>query len=72
MYDGKKGTQFLMRIGVLPGYVQPLPAIETTALKVHHDTGGGPLEPPLPLPELIRFLDGEPPPDRPPTQNWPH
>ena len=66
-YDLKRGTQFLSRIGAIPRHRQPQPALEVTALKVHSLT----LRPPLPLPDLVAAWDGEPPPDRPQTEEWP-
>lgn len=68
MYDLKRGTKFLQRIGAIPTHVQPQPAIETSALKVHFEK----LEPPLPLPQLVIALAGEPPPDVVVTEEWPH
>lgn len=59
---------FLERIGILKAYRNPMPAMTTGASLVHEI----PLSPPLPLPELLGFLDGEPAPDRGKTLSWPH
>lgn len=59
---------FLERAGLIPTLRRPRPRMEPSANRVHSMT----LKPPLPLPELLRYLDGDPPPDRGLTQEWPH
>jgi hypothetical protein len=67
MPDTKSGNGFLQRIGMSRVYA-PAAEIEPVAHKAHQLE----LEAPLPLPELVEFLDGDPPPDRGVTEHWPH
>lgn len=67
MHHLLKGTQFLQRIGVLQTELQPQAAMDPRTWKVHVE----PLVAPLPAPETVVYLDGEPPPDRVVTGNWP-
>ena len=59
---------FLERHGIIPARRHPKPRIEPDAFRVHQS----PLKPPLPLPDLLQHLNGEPPPDRAVTGQWPH
>ena len=59
---------FLRRVGIKEQIVPPLPRIQPGEHRAHSI----PLEPPLPLPPLQWPLDGEPPPDRGQTREWPH
>lgn len=59
---------FMERHGIIPASRRPKPRIEPAALRVH----SLPLKPPLPLPDLLQHLNGEPPPDRAVTREWPH
>ena len=59
---------FLRRTGIKEKVVPPLPRIQPEAHRAHSI----PLEPPLPLAPLQFPLDGEPPPDRGQTREWPH
>lgn len=69
MPDKKSGLTFLQRSGLVPTNVNPEPRLEPRALRVHSLT----LQPPLPLPELLSHLDGDPsPPDRGVGDTWPH
>lgn len=69
MYDKKSGQMFLQRSGIIPTHKNPEPRIEPRALIVH----SLPLEPPLPLPNLLYPEDGDySPPDRGQTVAWPH
>lgn len=68
MYDRKSGLTFLARIGLVPEYGTPWPAICPGALPVHDR----PLQKPLPLGELSREHDGFPePPEGGQTLQWP-
>lgn len=67
MHHLLKGTEFLQRIGVIPAELQPQPALAPGDWKVHRE----PLVAPLPAPEAVVYLDGEPPPDRVVTGEWP-
>lgn len=59
---------FLERAGIIPTYRNPGPRIEPRALLVHK----APLKAPLPIPSLQQPLNGNPPPDRGQTREWPH
>lgn len=59
---------FLERIGILTAYRNPEPRIVPADFKVHRL----PLEAPLPLSDLQGYLNGDPPPDRGQTLEWPH
>ena len=68
-YDKKSGNNFLERIGVIPTFRNPEPRVEPGTFKAHNIE----LQAPLPLPALLKHLDGDPaPPDRGETQPWPH
>lgn len=67
MPDTRGSRQFLERSGIVPTYRRPLPMFGPAQLTVHHLT----LRPPLPLGEILDFINGEPPPDRGVTQLWP-
>lgn len=59
---------FLERIGIWPSYRNPEARITPANFKVHTL----PLSPPLPLPALQDYLQGDPAPDRGQTLEWPH
>lgn len=62
------GSPFLERAGLIPAHRNPQPRCSPRDLLIHQL----PLTPPLPLPELQGYLEGEPsPPDRGVTQDWP-
>jgi hypothetical protein len=59
---------FLERIGVLSASRLPSPRIQPGMMRVHTV----PLFVPLPIPELQYYLEGENPPDRGKTLEWPN
>lgn len=59
---------FLRRAGIKEQVVAPHPRTEPMAHRAHSI----PLEAPLPLVPLQWPLEGEPPPDRGQTREWPH
>jgi hypothetical protein len=69
-FDLIDGRPFLRRIGIITPLFGPKPVLEPAELLVHKF----PLVPPLPLPELMQHLDGEPPPDKAGAQStsWPY
>lgn len=67
MFHTLRGTEFLQRIGVIDAHLQPQPAIEPESWLVNNLK----LNTPLPLPSTQRDLDGDPPPDRAYTDEWP-
>lgn len=59
---------FMERAGIIPTRRRPRPRYMPAALGIH----SLPLSPPLPLPPLQDYLNGEPPPDRAKTLEWLH
>ena len=59
---------FMERIGAMNADRLPGPRIGPNYFRVHEI----PLKPPLPLPELQQYLNGQDPPDRGQTYGWPH
>jgi len=68
MPDSKSALGFLQRIGLNQVIARPAPRIAPDDAAVHSLE----LEAPLPLPELQKILDGDPPPDRGVTEPWPY
>ena len=61
------GLNFLERIGVVPAYRQPSPALDVQALEaVSLDLADW-----TPLADQLGHYDGDPPPDRGQTLEWP-
>jgi hypothetical protein len=58
---------FEERVGLRPTYRGPLAMLDFSAHRVHSI----PLVPPLPLPDVLAPTQGDPPPDRGPTEEWP-
>lgn len=68
--DTQRGRQYLERSGILPPWRNPVPRIEPDRFLIHTEPEAK--IPPLPLPELLYHLNGDPPPDRGQTLPWPH
>ena len=66
-YDLSSGLIFLQRIGVAEADRQPWPTFDGSALTVHKLS----LEGYTPIPEQLAQYDGDPPPDRGQTYEWP-
>ena len=63
----RSAAYFLERIGFFPTLRHPVPAANPDNNPVHNY----PVSPPLPLPELLWFENGIPPPDRGQSTIWP-
>ena len=66
-YDLSSGLIFLQRLGVIQAERMPLPAFDGRALTVHQLS----LQDITPIPEQLGQYDGDPPPDRGQTYEWP-
>lgn len=63
----RNALPLLERFGIVETLREPMPRLNTGALKVNHM----PLQPPLPVPRVRRVAEGDPPPDRPRFAPWP-
>lgn len=64
----KSARLFLERAEIRETKRAPMPTIEISANRVHNI----PLEAPLPWPSFAQHKQGDPPPDRGATTDWPH
>ena len=63
----RSAALFLERAGITPTLRHPVPSANPDQNLVHVY----PVIPPLPLPDLVRFENGLPPPDRGQSDIWP-
>ena len=63
----RSAKHFLERRGLVETYRKPMSTVSLNALRVRDY----PLEPPLPLPSYQGYTQGNPPPDRAKSAEWP-
>ena len=66
-WDLNSGVNFLERLGLVQSGRQPWPPIDTRALTANTLS----LDEWTPIPEQLEQFDGDPPPDRGQTYEWP-